>query len=244
LLVDSASWTPRMQAEIDRAGNTTELAFLLRCYGFGVPDIERALWSAGNALTLIVEEELQPFDGDASKDMHLHSLPWPKEALRSLGAVPVELRMTLSYFIEPNPARRGWRKRHRYASHGLRFAVQKPTESVRAFRRRVNAAAREDRQQEGGEGDAEGWLLKPQLRGKGSLHHDRWQGIAADLASRDHIAVFPVIGWWRERVSLGRSQSKARYSLVVSIRTPPSEVDIYAPIETMIRNRISIPTRT
>jgi hypothetical protein len=43
-----------------------------------------------------------------------------------------------------------------------------------------------------------------------------------------------VIGWWRERVSLGRSESRARYALVVSIRTPRTGVDIYQPVEALV----------
>ncbi len=243
LIVDSANWTPHMRSELDSAGGAEGFAFLLRCFGFGVPDMERALWSAGNALTLVVEDELQPFDQDKSNEMHLHKLPWPRTELSSLGDVPVELRVTLSYFVEPNPARRGWKKRHRYASHGLRFAMQKATESVIAFRKRVNGAARDEDDDAGG-GDTDGWLLKSELRGKGSLHHDRWSGTAADLATREHLAVFPVIGWWRERLSLERSQSKARYALVVSIRTPPSNVDIYEPVDTLIKTRVRQAVRT
>lgn len=244
LMIDSAEWTPKMQAEINGASSSEGVAHLLRCFGYGVPDATRALWSAGNALTLIAEDELQPFDGSKSNEMHLHKLPWPRAELSALGGVRVQLRVTLSYFIEPNPARRGWRKRHRYASHGLRFAMQKPVESVSAFRKRVNGAAREDEDVDAGGTDADGWLLKANLRGKGSLHHDRWEGIAADLATREHLAVYPVIGWWRERLALERSQSKARYALVVSIRTPPSSVDIYAAVETLIQTRVRQTVRT
>jgi hypothetical protein len=174
----------------------------------------------------------------------LHKLPWPSDALSSLGAVQVELRVTLSYFVEPNPARRGWRKRHRYASHGLRFAMQKPTESVTGFRKRVNGAARDEGDADTGGGDADGWLLKADLRGKGSIHHDRWTGTAADLAAREHLAIFPVIGWWRERLSLERSQSKARYALIVSISTPPTGIDIYEPVDALIRVQVSQSVRT
>jgi hypothetical protein len=95
---------------------------LLRCFGFGVPNLERAIWSAGNALTLVVQDELRPFERDKSNEMRLHTLPWPKQALLDLGDIEVELRVTLSYFIEPNPARRGWERRHRCASHGLHAA--------------------------------------------------------------------------------------------------------------------------
>ena len=51
------------------------------------------------------------------------------------------LRVTLSYFVEPNPARRGWRTRHGYASHGLRFDVKTGDESIAEFRRRLNKQA-------------------------------------------------------------------------------------------------------
>ena len=41
-----------------------------------------------NSATLIVEEELQPFDmlggKTKTKDMHLHRLPWPIDVLESL----------------------------------------------------------------------------------------------------------------------------------------------------------------
>ena len=244
LLVDSAEWTERMRAEIDSADDVAAVQHLLRCHGFGVPRLERALWSAGNALTLVVQEEMQPFAGNRSNEMHLHKLPWPRDALQSLGPADVELRVCLSYFVEPNPARRGWQKRHRYASHGLRFAVQRPLESVTAFRKRINRAAREETDGEVDTGDADGWVLKSDLRGKGSLHHDRWHGSAADLAARQHVAVFPVIGWWRERLSLERSESRARYALVVNIRTPSTSVDIYQPVAVQIAEAARTAVRT
>jgi hypothetical protein len=233
LMVHAAEWTAPMRAELDRTRTVLERQVPLRCFGFGVPNVERALWSAGNALTLVVQDELRPFDRDKSNEMQLHGLPWPAQALLDLGDVGVELRVTLSYFVEPNPARRGWERRHRYASHGLRFAMQKPTESVDEFRRRVNKAARDVPDEEIESGDA-GWVLGPSLRDKGSLHHDRWTGTAIDLASRASIAVYPVIGWWRERHQLGRWKRSARYSLVVSIRTPETGVEIYQAVANQI----------
>lgn len=244
LLVDSADWTEHMRSEFDGAHGVDDVQHLLRCFGFGAPQLGRALWSAKNALTLIVQEELQPFVRERSNEMHLHKLPWPREALQSLGSMRVELRVCLSYFVEPNPARRGWQKRHRYASHGLRFAVQKPMESVAGFRKRVNRAAREEDDREAATGDPDGWLLKSALRGKGCLHHDRWTGAAAELAARDHVAIFPVIGWWRERLSLGRSESRARYSLVVSIRTPATSIDIYQAVAAQIAAAARTAVRT
>jgi hypothetical protein len=119
--------------------------YLLRRYGFGVPSLNRALRSLDNDVTLVIESTMQPFQAKGSdiktKDLVLHQLPWPKTILEDLGAADVELRVTLSYFIEPNPGERGQTKRHGYASHGLRFEVKRSKEPDDAFIRRINAQA-------------------------------------------------------------------------------------------------------
>ncbi|MFA5821665.1 MAG: S8 family peptidase [Thermodesulfovibrionales bacterium] len=243
LLVHSADWTNAMKARFG-TNSRADIKKLLRYCGFGVPDLKKAMWSASNSLTLIVQDLLQPFekykDGVKTCDMHLHELPWPIEVLHELGETTVEMRVTLSYFIEPNPARRGWIRRHRYASHGLRFDVKTPTESNDDFRRRINKAARDEDVGKTSDSDSSEWLLGRDIRGQGSIHSDRWKGTAADLASRGVIGVYPVIGWWRERHQLGRWNRKARYALVVTIQTPESEVDIYTPVANTIKTPISI----
>jgi hypothetical protein len=90
LIVHSARWTERMEAEFwTGATATARRNKLLRHCGYGVPSLERALWSASDSLTLIVQDRLQPFektkDGVKTRDMHLHALPWPLEALQQLG---------------------------------------------------------------------------------------------------------------------------------------------------------------
>lgn len=242
LIVHAAEWTPAMRARFDACGGKRGMQALLRRYGYGVPDLGRALLSASNDLTLMVEDEVQPFQRDGStatmKNMNLHRLPWPRDELEALGELPVELRLTLSYFVEPNPGERGWTRRHRYASHALRFAVKRATEPLDDFRRRINKAAREE--EEGGTATAtggDGWLLGT-LRDRGSIHSDWWRGTAAELASRDAIGVFPVGGWWKEKPFLERWNTPARYALIVSIRAPGAPVDIYTPVAT----RLAIPT--
>jgi len=231
LCVHSSEWTPTMWQQFAPTATRKELNTLLRCCGFGVPSLDAALWSAGNTLTLLVQDELQPFEGGTMKDMHVHSLPWPKDVLESLGATPVELRVTLSYFVEPNPARRGWVRKFRYMSHGLRFDVKTPEESLDDFRKRLNRAAwAEEETHTPTSSDAGGWRLGPTLRHRGSIHSDRWQGTAVQLAARGFIGVYPVIGWWRERPHLGRSERKARYALVVTVKTPATDIDIYTPV--------------
>ncbi len=144
LVVHSAEWTPVMRAAIDGAAGKTALAALVRRYGFGVPSAPRALRSANDALTIVSQAVISPYRNGKTHEMHLHELPWPREVLQELGEQQVTLRVTLSYFVEPNPARRGWRARHRYASHGLRFDVKTGDESADDFRLRLNKQAAAD----------------------------------------------------------------------------------------------------
>lgn len=248
LIVHSAEWTPAMRAGFlptSRTPSKRDYRNLVRRCGFGVPDLERALWSLANSLTLVVQERLHPFKREhgkepALRDMHVHSLPWPKDALETLGAIDVEMRVTLSYFIEPNPSQRGNARgvsRYRYPSHGLRFDVKRPHESLPAFRARVNAAARDEEEDGKDSDDDSGWVLGKRIRHRGSLHSDIWRGSAAELASRACVAVYPALGWWKTRPSLERYDREVRYALVVSIKAPAIEVDLYTPVA----NQIGVP---
>lgn len=247
LMVHSANWTDAMRSRfLPEEGKASKKDFehLVRHCGFGVPDLDRALWSVSNSLTMVVEERLYPFQREGSKppklrDMHLHRLPWPLAELEALGETPVEMRVTLSYFIEPNPSARGVRSRYRYESHGLRFDVKRPLESEQDFRARINAnaAARDEEEGTRSGGDDPNWVIGKQNRHKGSLHSDIWQGTAAELASRGILAVYPAAGWWKTRTRLERYDKAARYSLVVSIHAPEVATDLY----TAVANQIAVP---
>lgn len=227
LIVHSAEWTPAMQAHFRSAKeNKGKRVRLVRRYGFGVPQIARALHSAKDSLTLIAQAAIRPFDGGGLNEMNVHTLPWPKAVLEQLGSASVRMRVTLSYFIDPNPGRRGWRKKHSYQSHGLRFEVKGARDSFDEFRKRVNRAALEGEEKKPDPGEAAKWYLGPNARNVGSLHSDIWNGSAADLAERGVVAVFPVSGWWKEQPKRDRSPEGARYALVVSIETEGVELDV------------------
>lgn len=199
----------------------------------GVPDLLRATRSAADALTLVLQERINPFRNEAMGDMHLHQLPWPAEILSALGEIDVQLRITLSYFIEPNPGRRGWRSRYNYASHGLRFDVRRAAESTSEFRERINALANDGVQRRSSPAKDTGrWTFgsRSRSRSSGSLETDIWSGPAADLAMRGAIAVYPTSGWWKEAKHRSSAEPTARYALVASIETPEQDVDIWTPV--------------
>jgi hypothetical protein len=232
LIVHSAQWTPAMWERFDGARSRRDRVALQRRYGMGVPDFARATRSATDALTLLVEQVIHPYDGEGrTLEMHLYDLPWPTEELAALGDVQVRMRVTLSYFIEPNPARRGWIRRYTYPSHGLRFDVRRPVETTDEFRKRVNEQARaEDERFRSSESDAQEWFFGPDQRTSGSLHTDLWEGTAADLADRGMIGIFPVTGWWKDRRDRDHSARGARYALIVSIETDEVDVDLWTPV--------------
>jgi hypothetical protein len=168
-------------------------------------------------------------------------LPWPREELLALGSQEVELRITLAYFVEPNPGERGWTRRHRYASHGLRFALKRTLETLTDFRSRINKAAQAEEVGRSLNSGADRWVLGPNVRDRGSIHSDIWRGSAAALADRDAVGIFPVTGWWKENPSHKRFDRNARYALIISIRAPEAEIDIYSAIEQKIG--IEVPAR-
>ena len=139
------------------------------------------------------------------------------------------MKITLSYFVEPNPAEASRNRKQGYASHGLRFAVKLPDEDMDEFSRRLNLLARGDESAAPGQSDSE-WTLGTNLRNVGSVHSDIWEGPASNLARRGVVAVHPVGGWWRDRPHLDRYNDTARFSLVVSIEAPEVDVDIYTPV--------------
>lgn len=249
LIVHSAEWTPAMWDGFNAAANKRELVGILRRYGMGVPDVTRAIHSAADALTLISEGSIHPYERDGNnsagkvREMNLHELPWPKSELETLGETEVRMRVTLSYFVEPNPSSRGWTGRYIYPSHGLRFAVRRPQESVETFRKRINKRARADGDvgvNLGSDSESRWFFGTNQQQSSGSLHTDIWEGPAAELASKESVAIYPVAGWWKERPHQDQSDAGVNYSLIVSIESPEVDVDLWTPVAQQISGQIVV----
>jgi len=250
LIIHSAEWTDTMKRNILRTKKPTRKDYrkLLRICGYGVPDLDRAIWSAENSVNLIIEDELQPFIKKGSSvvfnEMHLHELPWPDELLLELGDAYTRMKVTLSYFIEPGPGEIGWRDKYRYPSCGLLFDVNNPTEDKENFIKRINKAMRENENDKGNvKNDSDRWTIGVMNRNVGSIHSDIWEGTASELSQSNYIAVYPITGWWKTRINLRRYNSKVRYSLIVTIETPENDIDLYTIIKTKVDSKVAIKTR-
>jgi Subtilase family len=244
LMVDSARWPEPIRKKFIgrgahwKTGSKAEKQRHLREFGYGVPDIERAILSAQNDAALVAQAEIQPFaigtDGRTGvfNEMHFYDLPWPKAALELLENEIVTMKVTLSYFIEPNLTGKAATRPDTYRSFGLRFDMKKRTETDARFRSRISASQAKD----GTESDSETscWLLGPKAVQAGSLHCDLWRGRAVDLAGHDAIAVYPVGGWWKSHIGQKRVTDKGRYALVISISAPGRSVDLYSEITALV----------
>ncbi len=248
LIIHSADWNSAMLNNINIEDLSTEDKWkLISKVGYGIPSLEKAKHSAENSLTMIAERSLKPYKYEESRaktnEFNLFDLPWPTDILTDLAEIEVKLKVTLSYFIEPNPGNRLYASDQSYKSHGLRFKMIDRNEGVERFKARVSKAIREEQDDYVQEG-SEKWLLGNQVRDKGCIHKDIWIGSAADLALRNKIAIYPIGGWWKNRKKLRRYDCNVDYSLIISIETESTDIDIYNEVLVQIPVPVSIPIIT
>ncbi len=248
LIIHSSNWN---QAMINQMGvnfkKKTEIINLLKVFGYGEPNLDKALYSEESALTYIAQEIIQPFSYNSrntpeTNEIHIFNIPWPEELLLSMSEISVKLKITLSYFIEPGAGEIGWKDKYRYQSHGLRFDINNVGEEEDTFRKRINVAAREEDERISGSSGSERWVIGVNNRNNGSIHSDYWEGTAAELSTCHFIAIYPVIGWWRERKHLGKVENRTRYSLIISLETPAQDIELYTTVKNIIEIPIEIQT--
>ena len=242
LFVSSARWTAQMKSHLPANPIKGSYTPLFQRYGYGVPELDRARRSASNALTLIVEDTITPYKLSKNSDpihneMKVFELPWPINALRALNDAQVTLRIALSTFIFPNPSEPARGSKFRYASHNLRFKLNRSDENVAQFTSRISKAAQKP---EGPESETEdGWEFGSNRRDVGSLHIDQLTCRASDLARRNLIAIHPVTGWWKSKSVLKDGLPIARFSLIVEIDAEHLNTDLYAEVQTAVQTMVA-----
>lgn len=241
LFVHSADWTQEMQEQFDTNFRRIESKQeLLKIFGYGIPDFKKAVQCGSSYLTLISEETIKPYKIEEGKvktnEIHYYELPWPAAILADLGDTPVKVKVTLSYFIEPNPGDKGYSTSYAYQSSALEFKLIHPTEGYENFKARINE------QYQNPEGETNKITDSRWFYGslfKGSIHSNYIEGTAAEIAQCNKLAVFPkASGWWKNLKSKNRYNDTMRYALIISIETPELETDIYTPVQLQIENQI------
>lgn len=239
LIVHSATWTKTMIEQFPGINDR-----LLAC-GYGVPDERLASECAQGIATIVVEDRMpnavveeepkktapkQPTtkatEPKKRRKVKLYRLPIPKSLL--VDSDPdVELRVTLSYFTEPN-------KFGRSTFHGLdlKWDMQGPQESADEFLQRINVLKRpigpDGKPKKVAKKESFDWDTGIQLRSRGTVQSDRWRGRMSALVGDKLIAIVPVLGWWDQRRTLKTQEMS--FSLVVSVFGP----GVYAAIKPRI----------
>lgn len=244
LIIHSADWTEAMLEDRDIKKGSDRRA-ILRSVGYGVPDLDKAMNSANNSLTLIAEEYISPYKKVKSdvkyNEYHLYTLPWPKDILlHDIAEKDAKVTVTLSYYIEPNPGNKQYSRSFSYHSHELDFKLIKAGESLEEFKRRISAATEEVETNEKPDLKTEEWVIREGVRSRGSIKKDFLETSGALLSDRYYLAVYPKGGWYRTRKKLEKYNSRVRYSLIVSIETVATDIDIYTPVENIIQIQIPV----
>ena len=251
LIVHSSEWTPAMLQQrtlLQQSGSKTDSwSALLGRYGWGVPNEQRLFASTENATTMIIEDELQPYElGDGNnvklKEMKYFVPPWPTADLRRLNQAEVEMKCTLSYFVEPDPHAIARNRYDRYQSHRLKFDVRRFGETDARAQLRLNQLGEDDETTSGAD---DGWFTGRRLATAGNLIQDIWRGPAYRLADRQGISVAPIKGWWSDIRQSCRYQRSVRFSLIVSIKVPEGNTNIYraikaaAPVTSLVESPVA-----
>jgi hypothetical protein len=222
LIVNSAVWPAALKSQLP---DKTER---LRCAGYGVPRPERAFASTSSRATLIHEGRMAPYSTEGKLDaLHLLRLPLPHDELLALGAAPVSLAVTLSYFVEPHETRST-----RYAGAWLQWDLQRQSESNVDFLARINDRDR-DPEVPPDETERWRWDIGPRARQRGSVQGDRMEVEAAALAGDLFVGVFPSGGWWGDHLRVRRGRELS-YSMVITIDAGDAAIDLYSLIEARI----------
>ncbi|MBQ0143272.1 MAG: S8 family peptidase [Prevotellaceae bacterium] len=230
LMVHSAEWTDTMKQLYKNDNGDLDKDALMHVCGYGTPNRNKAILSSDSNVTFVNEEIIRPYTlkDKASElsfaQMHLYKLPWPKEVLSGLGDKIVRLKITLSYYVEPSPGEREILNKYKYASTGLRFDVNCPTETEEQFKARVSHVIQDDVRTL--KNDSSRWGIGIQRRNHGSIHSDYIEDTASNISECNMIAVYPATGWWKSRKN--KKDAEINYSLVVSLEAP--ETDIYTSV--------------
>lgn len=245
LIVHSASWTRAMLEDFPGLNDR-----LLAC-GYGVPSERLASECAQGIATIVLEDTMpnavieeepkkvppkksttKTTEPKVRRKLKLYRLPLP-ESLLSESDPSVELRVTLSYFTEPN-------KFGRRTYHGLdlKWDMQGPHEPEAAFLERINVLKRplnaKGKRVKSAKTRSFNWTVGIQSRSRGTVQSDRWRGSMSELVGDKLIAIVPVLGWWDQRRAL-RTQEMP-FSLVVSVFGP----GVYAAIKPRIEATVEV----
>ncbi len=219
LIAQSARW-PSNQ------GSVSNDLDKLRCFGYGIPSLERATRNSDHRITLYSKGPKKI----RAREVQIFRIPIPIEIRTQANDQDILIEVCLSYSAKPRRTRRSTRS---YLGVWLDWESSKLNESLSSFKRRVVKNSLETE----ADGDSIPWMLgkwanKNTIRGArrntSSLQKD-WVIIKAYQLPEDFcIGVMGHPGWDI------RPDAFANYSVVVSFEAINRDLEIYNPIKVQV----------
>jgi hypothetical protein len=238
LIVQSARWPEWAEGLMTQLRQTADLqerqvliekvSRIIRCLGYGLPDVSRATTNTDHRTTFITSGPVSI----KALGAHIYQVPIPEE-LRGAGSeYDIRIEVTLSYVAQPRRTRRHLR---RYLSTWVDWIGSSLGESIASFRVRALKEPLEDDNPQPGE--ALPWVLQDRphhglirgtKRNNGTVQKD-WAVVKSNALPKDFcIAVRGHEGWSRD------PDSTASYSLAVTFEILGQEIAIYDALRTSV----------
>jgi hypothetical protein len=238
LVVQSARWPEWAEALLTQLRQTADpqerqdliekVSRIIRCLGYGLPDVIRATTNTDYRTTFITSGRvsIRPLEA------HIYQVPVPEELRGAGDEYDIRIEVTLSYVAQPRRTRRHLR---RYLSTWVDWISSSLGESIASFRiRALKEAPEADNSQPG---STLPWVLQDQphhgvirgtKRNSGTVQKD-WAVVKSNALPNDFcIAVRGHEGWSRD------PDSTASYSLAVTFEILGQEIAIYEPLRTAV----------
>ena len=238
LIVQSARWPEWAEALLTQIRQTADpegrkalikkVSRIVRCLGYGLPDMIRATTNTDHRTTFITSGQvsIRPLEA------HIYQVPSP-EALRGAGdEYDIRIEVTLSYVAQPRRTRRHLR---RYLSTWVDWKSSRLGDSVTSFRvRALKEAQVGDNPQPGStlpwvlQEKSDDGFIRDTKRNNGTVQKD-WAVVKSHALPKDFcIAVVGHEGWSRD------PDSTASYSLAVTFEILGQEIAIYDVLRTAV----------
>jgi hypothetical protein len=238
LIVQSARWPEWAEASMTQIRHTADreerqaliekVSRIIRCLGYGVPDITRATTNTDHRTTFITKGQvsIRPLEA------HVYQVPIPDELRGAGDEYDIRIEVTLSYVAQPRRTRRHLR---RYLSTWVDWKSSKLGEAIASFRVRALKEAQDGENPQPGETlpwvlqeKSDDGVIRGTKRNNGTVQKD-WAVVKSNTLPKDFcIAVVGHQGWSRD------PDSTARYSLAVTFEILGQEIVIYDALRTAV----------
>jgi len=238
LIVQSARWPRWAEAlltrlrqpadEEERHGLIEKVSRIIRCLGYGLPDVTRATTNTLHRTTFITsgQASIRPLEA------HIYQVPIPEELRRAGDEYDIRIEVTLSYVAQPRRTRRHLR---RYLSTWVDWKSSRLGESITSFRvRALKEAEVGDNPQPGStlpwvlQEKSDDGFIRDTKRNNGTVQKD-WAVVKSNALPKDFcVAVVGHEGWSRD------PDSTASYSLAVTFEILGQEIAIYDALRTAV----------